>query len=114
MCSGQRQNSKTTGPLAAKGVQQLSRVRFEKIDDQGLHISVGSDDSGYQVPSTVIVCAGQKSVRDIGRGARSRGGSGARDRRRRYRFGTRREAGDRSGDALGRRALICDSCLSSC
>ena len=49
MCSGQRQNRKTTGPLAAKGVQQLSRVRFEKIDDQGLHISVGSDDSGYQV-----------------------------------------------------------------
>jgi 2,4-dienoyl-CoA reductase (NADPH2) len=53
--------------LKAKGVQQLSGVNYERIDDDGLHISFGGDRSGGRVLAVdnVIVCAGQESVRDL-------------------------------------------------
>ena len=63
---------KTTGwvhraSLKAKGVQQLSGVNYERIDDDGLHISFGSGRSDPRVLAVdnVIVCAGQESVRDL-------------------------------------------------
>jgi 2,4-dienoyl-CoA reductase (NADPH2) len=63
---------KTTGwvhraSLKAKGVQHLSGVNYERIDDDGLHISFGGDRSGGRVLAVdnVIVCAGQESVRDL-------------------------------------------------
>lgn len=61
--------------LKAKGVQQLSGVNYERIDDAGLHISFGSDRSGARVLAVdnVIICAGQESVRDLEAGLRERG-----------------------------------------
>jgi 2,4-dienoyl-CoA reductase (NADPH2) len=61
--------------LKAKGVQQLSGVNYERIDDDGLHISFGSDHSGARLLAVdnVVVCAGQESVRDLEAGLRSRG-----------------------------------------
>lgn len=67
-----RRLGKTTGwvhraSLKAKGVQQLSGVNYERIDDDGLHISFGRD---HERPRTlavdnVVICAGQESVRDL-------------------------------------------------
>ncbi len=53
--------------LKAKGVQQLSGVNYERIDDAGLHISFGSNRSDARVLAVdnVIICAGQESVRDL-------------------------------------------------
>jgi 2,4-dienoyl-CoA reductase (NADPH2) len=61
--------------LKAKGVQQLSGVNYERIDDDGLHISFGSDHSGGRVLAVdnVIICAGQDSVRDLEEGLRRNG-----------------------------------------
>ncbi|GAA4818922.1 NADPH-dependent 2,4-dienoyl-CoA reductase [Tomitella cavernea] len=60
---------KTTGwvhraALKAKGVEQLAGVEYLKIDDDGLHLRLGDD---YRVlgVDTVVVCAGQESVRDL-------------------------------------------------
>jgi 2,4-dienoyl-CoA reductase (NADPH2) len=71
---------KTTGwvhraSLKAKGVHQLSDVNYERIDDDGLHISFGSDRTGARVLAVdnVIVCAGQESVRDLEDGLRRAG-----------------------------------------
>ncbi|OBF29879.1 NADPH-dependent 2,4-dienoyl-CoA reductase [Mycobacterium sp. ACS4331] len=75
-----RRLGKTSGwvhraSLKAKGVHQLSGVNYERIDDAGLHISFGSDRSRPQVLAvdTVVVCAGQESVRDLEDALRSRG-----------------------------------------
>ena len=61
--------------VKAKGVQQLSGVNYEKIDDAGLHISFGSDRSGARVleVDNVVICAGQESVRDLEDGLRQAG-----------------------------------------
>lgn len=61
--------------LKAKGVQQLSGVNYERIDDDGLHISFGSDRSNPRVldVDNVVICAGQESVRDLEDALRSRG-----------------------------------------
>jgi 2,4-dienoyl-CoA reductase (NADPH2) len=63
---------KTTGwvhraSLKAKGVQQLSGVNYERIDDDGLHISFGADrtDPRLLAVDNVVICAGQDSVRDL-------------------------------------------------
>ena len=60
---------KTTGwihraALSAKSVRHIAGVGYEKIDDEGLHITT---DTGYQVLAvdTVVVCAGQEPVRDL-------------------------------------------------
>ncbi|MCV7066395.1 NADPH-dependent 2,4-dienoyl-CoA reductase [Mycolicibacterium farcinogenes] len=67
-----RKLSKTSGwvhraSLKAKGVHQLSGVNYERIDDEGLHISFGSDHRDRQVlpVDNVVICAGQESVRDL-------------------------------------------------
>ncbi|MBF6351404.1 NADPH-dependent 2,4-dienoyl-CoA reductase [Nocardia flavorosea] len=63
---------KTTGwvhraALKAKGVQQIGGVNYERIDDEGVHISFGPQRARPQVirVDNVIVCAGQESVRDL-------------------------------------------------
>jgi 2,4-dienoyl-CoA reductase (NADPH2) len=61
--------------LKAKGVQQLSGVNYERIDDDGLHISFGSNRTDPQVleVDNVVICAGQESVRDLEDGLRRNG-----------------------------------------
>ncbi|WP_370183310.1 FAD-dependent oxidoreductase [Rhodococcus wratislaviensis] len=64
--------AKTTGwvhraALKNKGVQELSGVNYERIDDDGLHITFGAK---REKPRTlavdnVVICAGQESVRDL-------------------------------------------------
>jgi 2,4-dienoyl-CoA reductase (NADPH2) len=60
---------KTTGwihraALSAKSVRHIAGVRYEKIDDEGLHITT---DTGCQVLAvdTVVICAGQEPVREL-------------------------------------------------
>ncbi|QBJ95099.1 NADPH-dependent 2,4-dienoyl-CoA reductase [Rhodococcus sp. ABRD24] len=64
--------AKTTGwvhraALKAKGVRELSGVNYERIDDAGLHITFGEKRQNPQTLNvdTVVVCAGQESVRDL-------------------------------------------------
>ncbi|MGV0626409.1 FAD-dependent oxidoreductase [Mycolicibacter minnesotensis] len=75
-----RKLGKTSGwvhraSLKAKGVQQLSGVNYDLIDDDGLHISYGPKKLRPQVLAVdnVVVCAGQESVRDLERGLRDLG-----------------------------------------
>ncbi|MCG8336152.1 MAG: NADPH-dependent 2,4-dienoyl-CoA reductase [Proteobacteria bacterium] len=54
---------KTTGwihrlTLRRKGVQMIAGVSYEKIDDDGLHITVGGNHRLLEV-DTIIICAGQ-------------------------------------------------------
>jgi 2,4-dienoyl-CoA reductase (NADPH2) len=67
-----KQLGKTSGwvhraSLKAKGVQQLSGVNYERITDDGLHISFGPDRQRPQLLAVqnVVVCAGQEPVRDL-------------------------------------------------
>lgn len=64
--------AKTTGwvhraSLKAKGVHELSDVNYERIDDEGLHISFGEnhDKPRTLAVDTIVICAGQESVRDL-------------------------------------------------
>lgn len=61
--------------MRAKGVQQLSGVNYERIDDAGLHISFGPQHSEPRVleVDNVVVCAGQESVRDLAERLRNTG-----------------------------------------
>jgi 2,4-dienoyl-CoA reductase (NADPH2) len=61
--------------LKAKRVQQLSGVNYERIDDDGLHISFGPDRSDARLleVDNVVICAGQDSVRDLEDGLRHKG-----------------------------------------
>ena len=56
-------------------MQQLSGVNYERIDDDGLHISFGQDRSDPRLLAVdnVVICAGQDSVRDLEDGLRRRG-----------------------------------------
>ena len=67
-----RKLGKTSGwvhraSLKAKGVQQLSGVNYERIDDEGLHISFGPKRERPQLLAVdnVVVCAGQEPVREL-------------------------------------------------
>jgi 2,4-dienoyl-CoA reductase (NADPH2) len=50
--------------LKDSGVQQLSGVTYERVDDAGLHVSVDGEARLLEVDH-VVVCAGQESVRDL-------------------------------------------------
>ncbi|WP_037368926.1 NADPH-dependent 2,4-dienoyl-CoA reductase [Amycolatopsis orientalis] len=50
--------------LRAKGVEKLSGVTYERIDDAGLHLTVDGKPRLLEV-DTVVICAGQESVRDL-------------------------------------------------
>jgi 2,4-dienoyl-CoA reductase (NADPH2) len=63
---------KTTGwvhraALKNKGVHELSGVNYERIDDAGLHITFGEKHERPRLleVDTIVICAGQESVRDI-------------------------------------------------
>ncbi len=67
-----RQLGKTSGwvhraSLKAKGVQQLSGVNYERVSDEGLHISFGPKRERPRLleVDNIVVCAGQESVRDL-------------------------------------------------
>ena len=89
--------------LKAKGVQQLSGVNYERIDDDGLHISFGSDRTDPRVleVDNVVICAGQESVRDLEDGLRRNGHRAARDRRRGRGRRARCQACDQAGHRTG-------------
>ena len=60
---------KTTGwihrlALKKKGVKTITGVHYNKIDDQGLHITVKEKDQILDVDH-VIICAGQVSNKDL-------------------------------------------------
>jgi 2,4-dienoyl-CoA reductase (NADPH2) len=50
--------------LKAKGVEQIPGVTYDRIDDDGLHITVDGVARLLEVDS-VVVCAGQEPVRDL-------------------------------------------------
>lgn len=66
---------KTTGwvhraTMKMKGVEQISGATYDKIDDQGLHLSFRDDegnvtDTRVLEVDNVVICAGQESVRDL-------------------------------------------------
>lgn len=67
-----RRLGKTSGwvhraSLKAKGVHQLSGVNYERVSDDGLHISFGPNRQRPQLLAVdnVVVCAGQEPVRDL-------------------------------------------------
>ncbi|WP_034269186.1 NADPH-dependent 2,4-dienoyl-CoA reductase [Haloechinothrix halophila] len=71
---------KTTGwvhraALKAKRVEQVSGVRYDRIDDAGLHISYGKnhDESRVLDVDTIVVCAGQESQRELADALTERG-----------------------------------------
>ena len=53
--------------LKAKGVHQLSGVNYERVSDDGLHISFGPKRQRPQLleVDNIVVCAGQEPVRDL-------------------------------------------------
>ncbi|HEY4570012.1 MAG TPA: NADPH-dependent 2,4-dienoyl-CoA reductase, partial [Kribbella sp.] len=53
--------------LKNKRVEQLRGVNYERIDDDGLHVTFGPKHERARVLSvdTVVVCAGQEPVRDL-------------------------------------------------
>lgn len=60
---------KTTGwihraALKKKQVKMLGSVRYEKIDDEGLHIRV-HDEPQILAVDHIVICAGQESVRNL-------------------------------------------------
>lgn len=60
---------KTTGwihraSLKKKGVHFLKEVQYEKIDDQGLHLQIGSEKEILAVDN-VVICAGQEPLREL-------------------------------------------------
>lgn len=60
---------KTTGwihraSLKMKGVKHLANVSYDKVDDQGLHITVGGSPQLLPVEH-VVICAGQEPLREL-------------------------------------------------
>jgi 2,4-dienoyl-CoA reductase (NADPH2) len=75
-----RRLGKTSGwvhraSLKAKGVTQLSEVNYERIDDDGLHITFGQNRKRARVleVDNVVICAGQEPVRELAHGLRRNG-----------------------------------------
>jgi 2,4-dienoyl-CoA reductase (NADPH2) len=69
--------AKTTGwirqaTLRRRGVTMLAAVEYVRIDDAGLHLRVNGEARLLEV-DTVVVCAGQESVRDLEDELRSAG-----------------------------------------
>jgi len=60
---------KTTGwihrsSLRMKAVKMLSNVKYEKIDDEGLHIVISNEPQLLKVDN-IVICAGQVSLKDL-------------------------------------------------
>ena len=70
---------KTTGwihrlSLRHRGVNMLGGVSYERIDDQGLHISINGESQLLEVDH-VVICAGQVSNRDLAGALEAKGRS---------------------------------------
>jgi 2,4-dienoyl-CoA reductase (NADPH2) len=50
--------------LARGGVKMLAGVRYDRIDDAGLHITVGGEQRLLEVDN-VVICAGQESLDEL-------------------------------------------------
>jgi 2,4-dienoyl-CoA reductase (NADPH2) len=50
--------------LARNGVTMMAGVQYERIDDAGLHITVGGERRVLEVDN-VVICAGQESLADL-------------------------------------------------
>jgi 2,4-dienoyl-CoA reductase (NADPH2) len=50
--------------LARNGVKMLAGVQYDRIDDAGLHITVGGDQRVLEVDN-VVICAGQESLAEL-------------------------------------------------
>lgn len=50
--------------LARNGVVMMAGVQYDRIDDQGLHITVGGEQRLLEVDN-VVICAGQESLADL-------------------------------------------------
>jgi 2,4-dienoyl-CoA reductase (NADPH2) len=59
--------------LARHGVSMLAGVSYERIDDAGLHITVGGEGRLLEVDN-VVICAGQESLAELMPLAGARGG----------------------------------------
>jgi 2,4-dienoyl-CoA reductase (NADPH2) len=80
----QRKNSKvgknlgkTTGwihrtSLKNRNVKMLNAVTYEKIDDEGLHVLIGTEPKVLDV-DTIIICAGQDPLRELQEGLEAKG-----------------------------------------
>lgn len=60
---------KTTGwihrsSLSMKKVKMIGNVQYDKVDDQGLHITVGEESQILEVEN-IVVCAGQESLNTL-------------------------------------------------
>ncbi len=89
---------KTTGwihraTLLARGVKMIPAVSYEKIDDEGLHVTIGGERQLLAVDQ-VVICAGQEPRRELADPAARGGENGASHRRLRRGGG----AGCASGD----------------
>lgn len=61
--------AKTTGwirrtLLARRGVNMLAGVRYDRIDDAGLHLTIGGEPRLLAV-DTIVICAGQDPLREL-------------------------------------------------
>jgi 2,4-dienoyl-CoA reductase (NADPH2) len=50
--------------LKQSGVTLVSGVTYDRVDDDGVHVTVDGVPATYEV-DTVVVCAGQESVRGL-------------------------------------------------
>ena len=55
-----------------KGVDFLGGVTYRRIDDAGLHVTVGDEDRLIDVDA-VVICAGQEPLRDLQDGLQAAG-----------------------------------------
>ena len=72
-----RDLGKTTGwvhrlALKRRGVRMMAGVSYQRIDDAGLHIAVGTE-SRLLAVNNVIVCAGQEPQRELAAGVEAAG-----------------------------------------
>jgi 2,4-dienoyl-CoA reductase (NADPH2) len=59
--------------LARNGVVMMAGVRYDRIDDRGLHITVGGEQRLVECDN-VVICAGQDSLAELMPAERERGG----------------------------------------
>ncbi|GAB3485942.1 NADPH-dependent 2,4-dienoyl-CoA reductase [Amycolatopsis cihanbeyliensis] len=59
--------------LKGKRVEMLTGVGYRRIDDEGLHLTIGKDAERVLAVDNVVVCAGQEPLRELADGLRESG-----------------------------------------